>query len=675
MAELRNVDVNPGVVDPGLTPPNPPQESHDAQQEGEAARLPPENQAPQKQRNPGINQPQQEELDRQKQELQQKRVDQAKARETRKRERQKRAQEVEQRREKARQIQAEVEAQRAQAKILAEGAQEVALEVSTDSSSLNESLEELPGEIEFVKHFKTPREFTPERDELIHQRHGEAQACIGDIIEELDLIEAALKDGKIPQGEQITEFFEQYHNIVNRITHLCFTQGKYADLRGLHRADLLLELDVELKVRAEEVLACYREKRDELKLHRRQRKQEQKSRMEEPPIRRERRKTDLDAFLGSLGRPNTSARPAHARSSRIASAPGALESLAGGVQDAEPAVVSSSGKISSPNMDDQFLSHSVVEPVRISSGTGLPSGVSTENHNGNSRLTNASARSVSASQGYTPHYLKPNGEGANYYLTLPKPWDETPEHEPTPLLQVPNMQRAGWFTEFDGTIDSYRHFRSSFITLCHLLDLPITTKYIILRNCLARGQVMSDLLNTTQANALGYRTIINTLEERFGHPEVLLNLHVQRMHDMPRIRETAVQDVDALLDSVRGYEAAKRAAGAANSYDPTYFNLVKNKLSDRLRREYARYCSEQGMAPGHCQVDHLTMWIKTQIANPLRAEPPSRKIEKRPEPQSRNSAARQATATPWPGSRRLGSSTGTPEPGGQRCEEVSVLYQ
>ena len=57
----------------------------------------------------------------------------------------------------------------------------------------------------------------------------------------------ALQEGRLPVGEQVTEFFDMYQNMVDRVTHLCYTQGQYAKLRGLNRANILLELDQELK--------------------------------------------------------------------------------------------------------------------------------------------------------------------------------------------------------------------------------------------------------------------------------------------------------------------------------------------------------------------------------------------------------------------------------------------
>ena len=46
---------------------------------------------------------------------------------------------------------------------------------------------------------------------------------------------------------------------------------------------------------------------------------------------------------------------------------------------------------------------------------------------------------------YVPHYLKPLGEGATFYHTLPEPWNVVPEHTPTPLTQVPQMQKGRMF--------------------------------------------------------------------------------------------------------------------------------------------------------------------------------------------------------------------------------------
>ena len=231
------------------------------------------------------------------------------------------------------------------------------------------------------------------------------------------------------------------------------------------------------------------------------------------------------------------------------------------------------------------------------------------------------------SGGYVPHYLQPGGEGAVFYLTLPQPWNVTPEHTATPLTQLPGMQKAGFFSDFTGEVQNYRTFRASFIDLCHKLDVPISSKYLILKHCLAKHAVLSDLLNTTTPSFSGYRTIIVTLEERYGHTDVLLAHHLQRLNELPKVRETVVEDFELLVDLVRGYEAARPDNGTGGSQDPTFFNLVKNKLTDRQRREYARYTQEQGIPQGSCNISDLMFWIKVHLAEPLRLEPPTKKSD------------------------------------------------
>ena len=91
----------------------------------------------------------------------------------------------------------------------------------------------------------------------------------------------------------------------------------------------------------------------------------------------------------------------------------------------------------------------------------------------------------------------------------------------------------------------------------HMLDLPITTKYMIMKGCLEKHHVLADLLNTTEPSASGYRTIILTLEERFGHGGVLLNHHLLRLTELPKVRETSVEDIELLIDTTRGIALMK----------------------------------------------------------------------------------------------------------------------
>ena len=41
-------------------------------------------------------------------------------------------------------------------------------------------------------------------------------------------------------------------------------------------------------------------------------------------------------------------------------------------------------------------------------------------------------------------------------------------------------------------------------------------------------------------------------------------------------------------------------------------------LTDRMRREYAKYCMEQNIPNGSCDVNQLLLWLKVHIADPLR---------------------------------------------------------
>ena len=58
----------------------------------------------------------------------------------------------------------------------------------------------------------------------------------------------------------------------------------------------------------------------------------------------------------------------------------------------------------------------------------------------------------------------------------------------------------------------------------------------------------------------------------------------------------------SLVDTAHGYEMARQASGARSQVDPTYFNLVKSKLTDKLRREYAKYCREEQIPATSCDV-------------------------------------------------------------------------
>ena len=385
-----------------------------------------------------------------------------------------------------------------------------------------------------------------------------------------------------------------YQDLWGRITHLCHSQGSFARLRGLSRADVLLELDRELKERTEGLLQTYRKMRAERKQARMaKRNHTRRGRMASDPSTSSRQPNGAQ---GSPAQPRSNS--LNAREHSNAGPSGCFQS--GGFQ----------GRVRG-------------EPTQ---------GAEVQQPPGRVREFTATGRDgFGSGMVYTPHYLKPSGEGANFYSTLPEPWNVLPEHSPTPLTQVPQMQKAGCFTEFDGQVQSYRSFRGSFIDGCHRLDLPISAKYTVLKACLAAHKILTDLVNTTCPSTSGYRSIILTLEERYGHTGVLLTHHLHKLTELPRVRETVIEDLDCLVDTAHGYEMARQASGARSKVDPTYFNLVKSKLPDKLRREYAKYCREEHIPATDCDVGLLINWIKVYVAEPLRLEPPTRKQETRTE--------------------------------------------
>ena len=480
-------------------------------------------------------------------------------------------------------------------------------ESSSDSSDMEE-YEDLPGEEPFLYYFKEPREHSPDKMELMSQVIGTEKDSINQVNQELLRAEGALGEGVLPEGEDMEELLDLYQNVMQRITFLCHTQGKFAQLRNLKRAEALLELDQDLKQRAEGLLQQVGRLRATRQRERRDRRQNRTRRLHSTP----------GEATGLL--PPTSTRP------------GRRSLSASHTEPRRPSHGDSGGPAGQGDQADNTFTYSSMgrpppEHRGAAFGTFLPGNPSYYNgsSNGRGQTTNNSQQAnnghnasnghayhspqdggfgtqshTQGSHRYIPYYLRINGEGATFYTTLPAPWNVLPEHVHTPLTQVPTMLKAGCFTEFSGAIQSYRTFRGSFLTGCHMLDLPITTKYMILKGCLERNLVLTDLLNTTEPSPQGYRTIILTLEERFGHGGVLLNYHLQRLTELPRVRETSLEDIDLLVDTARGYEAARLANGATNAHDPTYFNLVKNKLTDRLRREYARYCRENHISPTSC---------------------------------------------------------------------------
>ena len=482
---------------------------------------------------------------------------------------------------------------------------------SSDLSTSEESIvepddvyEDLPGEVHFLAHFKEAREHSPTRQELMLQVCGPNQDSIQAIVDDIAHAELELSQGAYPRGGDLDELLGVYQDIWGRITHLCHAQGSFAKLRGLARGEILMQLDQELKVRTEGLLQAYgrmRNERRQARLARRDQKQRQATNGTGPRTR-----IASEPTLGPATQREHNHSSGTHRSSSLSSTEQVHHTIPGNHAVLSGRVFGNSGPSNSLSQPPGGA-HAFLPPVAQPVG------------------------SAQSNNMYVPHYLKPLGEGAGFYATLPEPWNVHPEHSPTSLTHVPQMQKAGCFTEFTGEIQTYRTFRSSFIDGCHRLDLPISSKYMILKSCLTKHKILTDLINTTCPSAAGYRTIIFTLEERYGHAGILLNHHLHKLSELPRIRETVIEDVDNLIDTANGYNVARMASGAQSQVDPTYYNLVKGKLPDKLRREYAKFCREEQIKPTDCNVGSLLNWIKIYVAEPLRLEPPTKRTDSKPD--------------------------------------------
>ena len=69
------------------------------------------------------------------------------------------------------------------------------------------------------------------------------------------------------------------------------------------------------------------------------------------------------------------------------------------------------------------------------------------------------------------------------------------------MIQVPGLQKTGYFQEFEGDILSYPSFRAGFISSCHAVNIPLNSKYLILKNCLKGVAQLSELINTTHPDS------------------------------------------------------------------------------------------------------------------------------------------------------------------------------
>ena len=587
-----------------------------------------------------FHQSQKQELRRQKLEIQQKRAQQAQERRERKEQRDAQRREnallkeqlKRDRRKAGRSLNQEIEDALALADITAAQELEQAQDEveqgyeSSEVSSIESSFEDLEEERDFLRHLKQERTESPLRTELLTQCHGENRDSIQKILKGLEKMMGVIHSDKDPDEAMVEHIMAEYYALWERTTHLCFRQAHYAQQRKLTRANILFQLDEEIKQLLKLALQALAKRQKETAAKQRERRQRsdrkrRRERGDPPPVDdlednlfENLRDTIRESLRESPSRPR-----AHSDRGPAPEPPGPDSPWA----DYPNRAGESRRNYEYPDTTGRADGNPQPHPGRSRADRFSHAASGTQAQNGDGyphRQRTASATTF----GYTPHYLRPTGEGASFYTSLPPPWNQPPEHTPTPMSEIPQMQKAGYFIHFDGTLPKYRHFRSSMLTACHGLDIPISAKYLLMRSCLVKHRVLEELINTTHPGEDGYRQLILTLEERYGHDNLHINFHLDRLQQAPKVRENNLEDLDDLLDIVRGYETSL-PPGARRVNDPTYFAIVKTKLTDRQRRDYARHVRDDGLSSSHCDTSHLLRWIRTYLAEPLRLEPPTRK--------------------------------------------------
>ena len=534
---------------------------------------------------------------------------------------------------------------------------------SSEVSSGESSFEDLEGEADFLRHLKMERSESPLRTELLTQCHGENKDSIQKVLKKLERLMKKIHRDSDLEEDEVQDVMADYYDMWSRVTHMCYKQGQYARQRKLTRANILLDLDQEIKGLLQEAIKALARRQNEKgqRLLREQRREkEHRRRMtldppNEPPPREEIEEGLFDNIREALNQGVRSGRSPDRKLRRrrerspIHDPPGPPEPPVfdwGHVADSscnpptrdEPGCSGKRPCAGEPRTQG-WTGHHREQFQNMNGNAGHPRPSSNGSFPGAGAFGGYPQRPRAYSagdHGYTPHYLKFNGEGADFYTSLPPPWNQTPEHVPTPMSEIPQMQKAGYFIHFNGTLKQYKHFRSSMLTACHSLDVPISAKYLLMRGCLMKFNVLEELINTTCPGAEGYRQLILTLEERFGHDNLHVSFHLDRLQQAPRVRENNIEDLDELLDIVRGYEAALPPTQRRGE-DPTYFSILKSKLTDRQRRDYARHVRDDGMPHSHCNTRHLMRWIKTYLAEPLRVEPPTRKASSQHETRQQDS--------------------------------------
>jgi hypothetical protein len=221
----------------------------------------------------------------------------------------------------------------------------------------------------------------------------------------------------------------------------------------------------------------------------------------------------------------------------------------------------------------------------------------------------------------------------DWFLDLPMPWNVAPRE---PEKKISDYLKSSPFlkNKFSGEEDDYFEWRSEFITSVHLVKTSIQTKIKYMRSTLCNKSVQTSHLVSAMRSStsrLTYRTVILSLEEKFGGPDRLLQMRTIALDEYPKIKEGDVVTLAGYLDMCHVLADELTAQGLAQELGTrSWFYKVSSHFPESFIEKYNDYCflANQERKDTNNLIRWATHKLKNMLDAKLSAEPKKKSVKK-----------------------------------------------
>ena len=209
--------------------------------------------------------------------------------------------------------------------------------------------------------------------------------------------------------------------------------------------------------------------------------------------------------------------------------------------------------------------------------------------------------------------------GELFYLSLPRPWNVIPSKEGSKASEVHKMVTTT-LPKFDGRQANYANWRSCFIPCVHEADIDVEYKCLLLRASIETSSArMREFINTVKGTSGGYKTAIETLEDRYGGAEALLLSRQESLLSIPELREGDLRVVELLHSRLTSFldEWADMGDGIDETESLAFYTLIMSRVEASYTLRFLDWLRLQGKKKG---LQSLKDWLGVQLQDHRQVE-------------------------------------------------------